>query len=244
MFRNGELTGHENASEVHGMHPLFKPFKLATFRLRYGRIRNEMANLRAPSSSQALQRTAEDDDDIVAPGFIADEPNNQTKSIMAEDESHIKEFTPSYVTFQWEHFETTVQHFTVAMIFPSSVQEKDIVPSVVKEGTVLSIVVEWPKPMIEMLMLHPKWLDKQFGAMSPYHPMIDGFRKSLKGLRTFVSSPVYSVCRISLPIVVETHIPRQEFLDFAYGSSVFHIDVKAPDDSYADTTNIACTQVQ
>ncbi|KAI0558806.1 hypothetical protein FGB62_185g01 [Gracilaria domingensis] len=157
MFRNGELTGHENATKVHRMDPLFKTFKLATFRLRYGRIRNEMANLRAPSSSQALQRTAEDDDDVQAPGFIADdvrEPSNQTESIIAEEESHVKEFTPIYLTSQWEHSETTVQHFTVAMLFPSRVQEKDIVPSVVEEGTVLSIVVEWPKPMIEMQMLH------------------------------------------------------------------------------------------
>eukprot|EP00737_Agarophyton_chilense_P000821 gb/GEZJ01000912.1/.p3 GENE.gb/GEZJ01000912.1/~~gb/GEZJ01000912.1/.p3 ORF type:complete len:139 (+),score=13.15 gb/GEZJ01000912.1/:75-491(+) len=58
MFENGEITGDEAPADVYRIYSLFRPFKLSTFRIRYGKIRDERRKNRKvfPSLSQEIQQ--------------------------------------------------------------------------------------------------------------------------------------------------------------------------------------------
>ncbi|KAI0559464.1 hypothetical protein FGB62_149g022 [Gracilaria domingensis] len=185
MFRNGELTGEENATEVYHMDLIFKPFKIPTFRLRLKRIRDEMMNSFQNNVSQVIPRTTKDIDTIPAvPGSSKWNTGEADPAVLVTEgmEKNIvedpKEFKPIILTSLWEHEKTTVQYLSLAILFTPSIQEKHHVSRVLEDGTVFVLTVQWPDRMVDMSMLHKKWLSTQFQAILSYHRMIPG----LKGL--------------------------------------------------------------
>ncbi|KAI0558134.1 hypothetical protein FGB62_232g03 [Gracilaria domingensis] len=114
MFRNGELTGAEKAADVYKMDPIFKPYKLPTFRLRYGRIRNEMVN----TVPDLLARTTEDDigtsSGPAQSRWQVDEDNQNVNVNDNLDVSEIglaNEFKPIVLTSLWEHEKLQLNFF-------------------------------------------------------------------------------------------------------------------------------------
>jgi len=69
--------------------------------------------------------------------------------------------------------------------------------------------------------------------MKQYHPKILGFKRSLKKLRATDSAVIRSTCVIELKFEIETHVPLKNVLGFEYGTNVYYVDLKAPDDQYA-----------
>lgn len=102
-------------------------------------------------------------------------------------------------------------------------------------GRVLELVVEWPKPMIDLTLLHKKWLDpsNQVNRIESYHPKFLGFEAALKSHRENRSERVESTATIALPFSVQTHIDERSNLGwYEQAARVLYIDLKANEDNY------------
>lgn len=65
-------------------------------------------------------------------------------------------------------------------------------------GTVLQLVLAWPKPMCKVDFMHILWFYIEKGEnVSKDHPKLGGFERSPRELRAMYSDLVYSISKLS-----------------------------------------------
>lgn len=114
----------------------------------------------------------------------------------------------------------------VSILLPSGVGGGTWSIRVSEDGLHLILTVTWPKPLVNVRVLHKKCLDAD--KMTTYHPCITGFEESLKNMRKHMNENIVSTSRIGLPERAETHIYAQHNLRFKeYGTDILYVSLKS-----------------
>ena len=102
-------------------------------------------------------------------------------------------------------------------------------------GREFELSVIWPKPMIDLYIMHKKWLTAgSTDRIERYHPKFIGFENALKIHRKKSSDSVESLARIALPFPVQTHIEKRYNLGWKDDCTrMLYVDLKAYEQSYA-----------
>lgn len=108
------------------------------------------------------------------------------------------------------------QFQSVSIILPSGVSSGSFSVSVVDDGDILDLSVDWPKSLSNATVMHRKCIGKPIlqGGFEAYHRKVIGFENALKKLRSDRLSKLSSVCRIVLPYRVLTKIINKTNLAF------------------------------
>lgn len=95
----------------------------------------------------------------------------------------------------------------VAILFPSGSGQGDWHMSVENGSQALKLTVIWPTPLLDMEVLHAKWLRPGIAlsaAFSLRHPKYLAFINTLWAYRSRVTDGIESTARFLLPFLVET----------------------------------------
>ena len=92
----------------------------------------------------------------------------------------------------------------------------------------------WPLAMIDMELLHKKWLISEGkDNITAYHPRITSLENALNEHRKKNTASVTSTAQFPLPFVVETHIPASHNLAWRNETTrVLYVELRAAQDSY------------
>ena len=118
-------------------------------------------------------------------------------------------FEPLHLLAEWEHPIHKTKMVTVAVLLPSGVSTGAWHTSVESGGSVLELTVSWPVSLLDMKVLHSKWLHPKGGydgTFSQFHPQFLALENALRGLRDRVTDGIESTALFPLPFPVETHI--------------------------------------
>lgn len=101
----------------------------------------------------------------------------------------------------------------------------------------LELTVSCPEHLVDLELLHKKWLSEGAAAQSPFtmfHPAVLALEDALKSRRERASDMVVSTARIPLPFVVQTHIEGKSNLFFKESATkIVYVELKAKTESYA-----------
>ena len=127
------------------------------------------------------------------------------------------------------------RRITAAVVLPSGVESGDFSICVAPGGMSLEITVEWPEPLVDLTIMHRKWLSGgSTGDFQVFHPKYTGFEHALKNVRDRSSDTVVSVARIPLPFPVQTHIDSKFNLAWRESSTkMVYIEMKAFAEQYS-----------
>lgn len=136
-----------------------------------------------------------DDDD--------DEPGAGGDVLLGE-----KAVKPLYLLSQWVEPGTMTKRLSVAIVLPSDIGQGHFSVRVVDGGEYLELTVIWPTSLIDISVMHRKWLAPgASGGFAVYHPKFLGFEVAPKELRERSSDSIEPVARVPLPFLVQSHIP-------------------------------------
>jgi len=177
--------------------------------------------------------------------FTTGEPSSSSNSDANNNTEHGAElivkdsvFKPLYLIGEWEEPGTKTKRLTVAIVLPSGVNKSDFTIQVLDAGLLLQLTVKWPVPLVDLELLHQKWLrpvDKEsVQPFTMYHPKVLAFENALKTKRQRAADDVVSTAKIILPFAVQTHIESKTNLGFKdSGTKVVYIELKAMAENYA-----------
>ena len=144
-------------------------------------------------------------------------------------------FKPLYLISKWKESLTTRQCLSIAILFPSGVNE-NFKLQITENGLCLQIEVTWPYSLTDVAELHSLWLVmERHRGVTEEHPKLGGFETAMRLLRETRSSPIKSVANIPLPFKVETEV-TVEALYFDDCSCIAYVDLKSALDRYSNTT--------
>jgi len=97
--------------------------------------------------------------------FTTGEPSSSSNSDANNNTEHGAElivkdsvFKPLYLIGEWEEPGTKTKRLTVAIVLPSGVNKSDFTIQVLDAGLLLQLTVKWPVPLVDLELLHQKWL--------------------------------------------------------------------------------------
>ena len=143
-----------------------------------------------------------------------------------------------YLIVTWEEPVTKTERITAVTDLPSGVTKNDFTLRVMEDGMALEIIVMWPNPMINLEVLHQKWLqlsqEDSTRTFSMYHPTVLGLEDDLKRRTARENSKVISIVYIPLPFPVQTQTDEKSDLHFkASGAKIAYVELKGLAESYA-----------
>lgn len=120
----------------------------------------------------------------------------------------------------------------MAIVLPSGVGSGDFAIAVEDGGHFLLLSVNWPGPLINMSLMHRRWLTGPGASMETYHTKSMGFEAALRQFREVpvqrYSDPIASIARISLPFAVQMHIEEKHNLSWKEEETkIMYFDLKA-----------------
>lgn len=138
-------------------------------------------------------------------------------------------FKPLFIISKWVERTTLVKRLTVAVILPSGIGSGDFTISVVDGGQYLRLAVLWPKPLLDVTVMHRWKLGDPNNGFMCYHPSVLGFESALRELRKRSSDAVESIARIPLPFVVQTELVSKKNLAFREGGGtrMLYVELRA-----------------
>lgn len=168
--------------------------------------------------------------DLDDPGNADVEDGVGTELVLGE-----RSFRPLYLISEWNEPATMTRRISVAILLPSGVGSGDFTLRVVDGGEFLELTVCWPPTLIDLEIMHKKWLRPDApGGFQTYHPKLIGFESALKAMRSHSSEIIESTARIRLPFPVQTHIDGKFNLAWRDNSSkMVYVDLKAFVEDYA-----------
>lgn len=95
---------------------------------------------------------------------------------------------------------------TVAFVLPSGVEAGEFSVRIVEGGHFLEYTVKCLAPLVDLEVIHKKWLLDPSCEYQTYHPEFNGFIESVKPLRAPSTDWIEYSTRIYLPFDVENHI--------------------------------------
>lgn len=147
-------------------------------------------------------------------------------------------FKPLYLIGEWQEPGSKTKRLTVVLILPSGVNKSDFTLQVLEGGQSLELTVQWPMPLVDLDMLHQKWLrqptDDNNCRFTMFHPKVLALEDALKKKRNRAADSVVSTARIILPFPVQTHVESKTNLGFKEsGTKLVYVDLKAMAENYA-----------
>lgn len=143
----------------------------------------------------------------------------------------------------WKEPGTTTKRIKVATVFPSGVGEGYFKVRVSDDSDALEIVVDWPRPLVDIHFLDKKWLH-QDTSYTDFHPKFLGFETALCNVRNNVYNTVTSTARVGLPFTVQSRIISSAILTYKESSThMLYIDLRAIVENYATFKNTSSFEV-
>lgn len=163
-----------------------------------------------------------------------EQDDSENEDCDMSSDAHVGIFGPLYAVSIWKEPETMTRRITLAVILPSGVDAGGFSLRVVDGGQFLEITVKWPRPLIDLNLMHKKWLGGPDSTYQVYHPEFIGFQEGMKKLRQKSTDWIESLARIPLPFPVETHIHDKHNLAWRDDSTkLLYIRLKASVEQYA-----------
>jgi len=130
------------------------------------------------------------------------------------------------------------KRLTIALVLPSGVNKSDFTLQVLEGGVLLQLTVKWPEPLVDLNLLHQKWLrpvEKDDNTLfTMFHPKVLALEDALKKKRMRATDDVISTAKIILPFPVQTHVESKTNLGFKEsGTKLVYIELKAMAENYA-----------
>lgn len=124
---------------------------------------------------------------------------------------------------------------TIAILLPSGVGAGDFTVRVVEGGNQLELTVFCPPALIDLRVMHRKWLlPGSRAGFQVYHPKFIGFETALKNLRSRNIDKIESTAFIALPFQVQSHLESKFNLAWSDNNSkMLYVDLKAFIEVYA-----------
>ena len=162
------------------------------------------------------------------------EVENEGKVLLAPETC----FEPLTLVGEWEEPVTKTKRITVVLDLPSGVNKNDFTLRVLQGGMILELSATWPSPMLDLELLHQKWLTKpnndQSLPFTMYHPAALSLEDALKKKRARANDSVGSTTHIQLPFAVQTQILEKSNLYFKDSTTkVVYVEFKAIEEAYA-----------
>ena len=88
-------------------------------------------------------------------------------------------FKPFFMISSWDERSTLTKRLCVAIILPSGVGSGDFTITVVDGAHFLQLAVRWPKPLVDVSIMHLWKLSNPSSGFMPYHPSVIGFESAL-----------------------------------------------------------------
>lgn len=130
------------------------------------------------------------------------------------------------------------ERISAAIVLPSGIDSGGFSLRIGDSDESIEPNVLWPCALVDMEVLHRKWLKSEANYFQTYHPRIAAFGNALKQLRGSTTGSVEFVARIPLPFSVQADINRKYNLDWRkWGTRMLYLDLKSMVDSYAITRN-------
>lgn len=173
---------------------------------------------------------------------VGDSDNDSNESLHdtadQDDELTTGFFKPLYTISIWKEPETMTRRVTLAIVLPSGIECGNFSLRVINGGGCLEVTVKWPTPLLDLSMMHKKWLTGVSSPYQVYHPEYIGFQESMKKLRCKSTDWIESMTRIPLPFTVETHIHDKHNLGWRDNSTkLLYVRLKAAVEQYAVHTD-------
>ena len=140
----------------------------------------------------------------------------------------------------WREEKTMIKRVTVAIVLPSGVGRGQFSIRVAEGGRHLELMVRWPRPLINISLMHKKFLISTGETYTDYHPEFLGFMDALRKLRARAADWVETTTRIHLPFVVESHFKKENLAWKDDETKMVYVRLKAFVEEYAvenDTDN-------
>lgn len=166
---------------------------------------------------------------------VATELTSDSEGEIGTESSCPQVFQPLHLTSCWMEPGSTTKCLTVAIMLPSGVGAGQFSLRVLEGGRQLEIIVNWPAPLVDLSMMHRKWLTAAGPEkIESYHPKLTGFENALKAYREHCKDDVVSTARISLPFQVETHIHAKYNLGWRDSTArMVYVDLKGHEEHYS-----------
>jgi len=147
-------------------------------------------------------------------------------------------FKPLYLVGEWDEPGSKTKRLTLAIVLPSGFNKSDFTLQVLEGGLTLELAVQWPAPLVDLHLLHQKWLREaskdEDCPFTMFHPKVLSLEDALKKKRKRAADSVISTARILLPFAVQTHIESKTNLGFKdSGTKLVYVDLKAMAETYA-----------
>ena len=129
----------------------------------------------------------------------------------------------------WEEPNTKTKRVTVVITLPPGVRKQDFAISVSKGGKQLELTVTWPDPMVNVELLHRKWLPnsekRAQNQFTMFHPFVLSLEDALKKRRDRAQDAVKSKARVLLPFEVQTRIEGERNFFFTdSGAKIINVE--------------------
>lgn len=118
-----------------------------------------------------------------------------------------RSFRPMKAMFYWIELRTTARRLSAAIVLPTGVKVGDFTTRVVSGRAFIEFRCRWPKEVINVYILHRKWLTSQGeDRIHDEYVRISRILKFLKCMMRQSNASVESVYRIPALLPMETHI--------------------------------------
>ena len=147
-------------------------------------------------------------------------------------------FQPLNLISVWDEPGTMTKRVTIAILLPCGIKTGSFSVRIVEDGHCLELALRWPQCLVDVNLLHKKWLGKPAadGGFEICHLRVLGFERALANLRDKSTDDVESVSHIKLPFAVQQHVFGKYNLSYHDGKELMvYIELKAVVRQYALT---------
>lgn len=123
---------------------------------------------------------------------------------------------------------------TVVVLLPSGVGKDESKVKVERDGTILSVSIEWPNMMTSTELLHAAWRLKDPNALPDIHPKVIALNEEVKGLKESSGEKIVSVAKIALGMQVQEQIFDLKRIGDKSGSRILYVDLMGLRSNYHD----------
>lgn len=156
--------------------------------------------------------------------------------IEVETKIHCTEKGILYLTAQWEEPSTLTKRLNVYIHMFTGIEKGMFSIDVIDDGTALEYVMEWPRTMTDVKLMHRKWRKLPTSHpdhMSDYHVEMQAFERELQKYRANMGEKITTTWKLPLPIRVQKQKVSQSVQQYqGTGCAAIYLRLKGVDQSY------------